>query len=281
MVPTDAAQQYVDLARQCDWDALLERLRAADAGAAENATADTTGLDFTDADGRTALHWAVSMSAKDERANLAAQELLKALRGAAQGARVCRMSDGSGLTPLHSACATGNRDLVAGILDLLEEEDGEASDPSDDARRARRKEAANTATRARRTPLHYACSRAATAVVGVLLDAGASVSARDNYGATPLHRAAGCAAEGTNAAVIETVKLLLKAGANGDAVDRAGDTAFHIACMEHSTALAKYLLLEAKVDNGVQNEDGKYALQLAPHDMQDVLIPIVKELRGK
>lgn len=53
-------------------------------------------------------------------------------------------------------------------------------------------------SQAGRTPLHWACSRGNTAVVTALLNAGATVSARDGAGKTPLH----CAAQVGHTAVV-------------------------------------------------------------------------------
>ena len=58
-----------------------------------------------------------------------------------------------------------------------------------------------------------------TAAIGALLDAGDDKGARDEYGLTPLHRAAG---EGHAAAI----GALLAAGADPGARDKDGLTAF-------------------------------------------------------
>jgi hypothetical protein len=84
-------------------------------------------------------------------------------------------------------------------------------------------------------PLHYAADGYMTGpawdakrqvrTIGVLLDAGADINARDKNGAAPLHRAVRtrCAA---------AVSCLLKAGAESTLKNKSGSTPFHLAVQD-------------------------------------------------
>ena len=67
------------------------------------------------------------------------------------------------------------------------------------------------------TPLHMSARRGTTVIAQALLDAGASVEARDKNGETPLRRAVNCAQE-------HMVSLLLNRGANPTTPDKNGRT---------------------------------------------------------
>lgn len=286
-------KSLLDLCRAGEFAAALDRLQHGGSQGLEEGQEGQEGqekedslgeqLNQVDEDGRTPLHWCISLGGRDEQANLTARRLLGMGTAAAEAAPgsgrkttpdvvIVDTQDGSGLTPLHSACASGSGELVRAVLRAFASQ----HEGDDAALQA----FVNRLTKAKRTALHYACSAGALDVVTVLLEFGAKVSPKDRFGATALHRAAGCSKAPSGKQVVEMCKMLLDAGANGDAVDSAGDTAFHVACMEHNADLCVYLLEVAQVDNGVQNADGKYALQLAPHDLQDRLVPIVKRLRG-
>ena len=83
------------------------------------------------------------------------------------------------------------------------------------------------------TPLHRAAWEGYTEVTKVLVKAGASVSAVDNNGWTPLHLAAG---EGHT----EVTKVLLEAGASLSAVDKYGKTPHDVAKDNVKKLLQKY-----------------------------------------
>ena len=99
-------------------------------------------------------------------------------------------------------------------------------------------------------------------MVKLLLEAGADVEARDEFGDTALHEAA----KRGHAAV---VKLLLEAGADMEARDESGDTALHEAVSDswvritikrggsvESHAAVVKLLLEHGADVEAKDEDG-------------------------
>ena len=71
------------------------------------------------------------------------------------------------------------------------------------------------------TPLHLASVSRSPRAVTALLEAGANVHARSVFGATPLHLAVGpTITEG----LLETVRILVSAGADLDAADQEGRT---------------------------------------------------------
>ena len=71
------------------------------------------------------------------------------------------------------------------------------------------------------TPLHLAAVSRSPRAVRSLLAAGANVHARSAYGATPLHLAVGPT---VTEPLLETVRILVSAGANRDAADEGGKT---------------------------------------------------------
>ncbi|MDE2767101.1 MAG: ankyrin repeat domain-containing protein [Chloroflexota bacterium] len=98
-----------------------------------------------------------------------------------------------------------------------------------------------------RTPLHLVASYGANrSVVGVLLERGADIDARDNYGDTPLHTA--IASDRLDVAVV-----LLENGADVDARDDFGDTPLHTAARV-SKASAVEVLLDFGADIEAKDE---------------------------
>ena len=103
------------------------------------------------------------------------------------------------------------------------------------------------------TPLHFASTYFwDTAVIRVLLAAGAEVDARNQRGATPLHLAAG-----QNPTLIVVVELV-EAGADLKARDRDGNTPLHLARRNRNAAVA-HLLLELGSDPTAVNDAGEVA----------------------
>jgi len=85
-----------------------------------------------------------------------------------------------------------------------------------------------------RTALHYAAWENHAAVIELLLAAGADINAKSNYGGTALHYAA----EQGHASVVE---LLLAAGADVNAQSTAGWTALHYAASRGHAAIVELI----------------------------------------
>lgn len=90
-----------------------------------------------------------------------------------------------------------------------------------------------------------------------LLDKGASISSRNEFGETQLHYACHCAH-------VEVVKELLSKGANINAQSENKETPLHHCCYSGSVELAE-LLLARGADCGVSNDIGETPLHVACH----------------
>ncbi len=95
------------------------------------------------------------------------------------------------------------------------------------------------------TPLLWAATMGHAVVVKQLLNAGATISAKDDFGYTPLHRAA-------SNGHIDVVKILLKASANKEAQTKTKDTPVARAASNGHLEVVK-LLLDAGANKDAQN----------------------------
>lgn len=121
---------------------------------------------------------------------------------------------GGGCQPLHAACSSGQLDAVRQLLAA-----GTALDQRDREHGW--------------TPLHAACDAArcmaSTGVIEALLQAGASTAARDNQQLTPLMVLVAAGSRADENAQCKVAQLLLEAGADLEAHDAMGRTAFDMA----------------------------------------------------
>jgi ankyrin repeat protein len=102
-------------------------------------------------------------------------------------------------------------------------------------------------SRAGATPLLAAASTADVALMQTLIDLGADSRLPNAQGSTPLLAAAGVGvgapeeAAGTEPEVLEAVKLLMKVGADVNAIDKSGETAMHGAAYRNHPKVVQLL----------------------------------------
>ena len=115
------------------------------------------------------------------------------------------------------------------------------------------------------TALHVAAAAYRHAIVRKLIDAGASVRARNRRGAEPLHYAAD-GAPGSRfwnpEAQAATIVALIAAGADPDAIDNGGVAPLHRAVRTRCTAAVR-ALLESGADIRRKNKSGSTPMRLA------------------
>lgn len=174
-------------------------------------------INARDSNGWTPLHYA----AKYGNTSAVVKTLLKA--GALVNTR-----DEYGVTPLHRAAGGARENLIAlamlksFIIRLKTETEALRQGLSAAAAKRKGRLAEAALQKAGRKKAFETTSEGYTAVVTVLLEAGANPNARDKSGQTTLHRAA----EYSTPAIITA---LLKAGADPAAKDEKGKTAWDLA----------------------------------------------------
>lgn len=118
--------------------------------------------------------------------------------------------------------------------------------------------------------MHWVVKTATTDTVKMLIRAGANVNAKDMYGRTPLHKAA---------ADIHTTwmaKLLVEAGPDVNAKDGNGYTPLHVAAYFGNWSAAK-VLIKAGADVNAKNNKGETPFDVAKRRGLWVDIRIVLE----
>ncbi|GAB4820919.1 hypothetical protein N2152v2_007965 [Parachlorella kessleri] len=182
---------------------------------------------------------------------------------------------------LHEAAFQGDLRLIRGML-------GQGVDPNDELGEEFR------------TPLHYAAQQGHSQAIGLLVEAGADVAARDAEGTTPLHLAAagghvmavrlllaagalpsctdddGCTPlhVAAHKGQLEALENLLEAGASVRSADAAGRTALHLACEGGHEAVARTLLAH-NADPTVTDDEGYTALHAAAAAGHYRMVPIL------
>uniref|UniRef100_T1I1W7 Poly [ADP-ribose] polymerase n=1 Tax=Rhodnius prolixus TaxID=13249 RepID=T1I1W7_RHOPR len=113
------------------------------------------------------------------------------------------------------------------------------------------------------TPLHFAAGYGRKDIVEFLLDAGASIQARDDGGLHPLHNAC-------SFGHADVVRLLLEAGANPNTRDNWNYTPLHEAAIKGKVDVC-IALLQHGADVTVRNTEGKTAVEVADSATRAVL----------
>ncbi len=211
----------------------------------------------TDADGRTALHFAALTGEPDIAALLLdAGAPLEALNR-------------DGFSPLGVACGAGNWRLARFLLErkarpdpaggqpvLLAAAAGD-DDPAGVQLLLKHKAKVDARGRLGRTALMNACLAGNLQIVDALLAAGAEAGAADEHGVTPLHEAARAGAN-------PVLRRLVAARPDPRAVDGNGRSALLVACQSSSAdAETVALLLELGADPTQPALDGRSALDCA------------------
>ncbi|HUQ70973.1 MAG TPA: ankyrin repeat domain-containing protein, partial [Planctomycetaceae bacterium] len=182
--------------------------------------ADGVGVNQSQTDGMTALHWAAHHD-----------DLAMAKRLIAAGADA-KAANRYGVTPLSLACTNGNGALVERLLDA-------GADP-------------NSALRGGETALMTAARTGRIAPVKALLARGADVNAQERKGQTAVMWAA---AEGHG----EVVQVLIDAGADFRTPLKSGFTPLMFAAREGRMDAARVLLRAGADVNQVTTTKGSYA----------------------
>ena len=139
-------------------------------------------------------------------------------------------------TRIHDAAKTGD---MAAVRALLEKQPGLLNAPNNDGQ----------------TPLHVAAKNGHKEIVGLLLEKGAEVNARDRFQGTPLHWAVFYGHK-------EVAELLLVKGAAVNTKERKGWTPLHYAAWKGYKDLAE-LLIANDADVNAQQEEGMTPLHEA------------------
>lgn len=127
-----------------------------------------------------------------------------------------------------------------------------------------------------RTALHQAASQGAVKVMELLLANRADVNAATNDGYTPLH---GAVSYGKNDTRMSAVEILLKSGANVNAItSRDGETPFHKAISRGDIEIVK-LLIDYGADVNAVSKFGVTSLYFARNS--DAILKLLKEHGAK
>ena len=128
-----------------------------------------------------------------------------------------------------------------------------------------------------RTPLHLAVIRDKTAMVELLVAAGADLEARDAYGNTPLHLAAHCLR--LNPAI-----FLLQKGARVNATSQFGDTPLHqvaFAAYDNIAFELAALLIAQGAQISARNQDGYLPIDLAGFNQHHRMVTFLRKAAVK
>jgi len=150
-----------------------------------------------------------------------------------------------GCTALHAACASGQYDAAAVLLQAASKAKADHI-------------ICNLPDSAGRTPLHLAAAHGNSELLELLVNHGVDLSKQDAKGATCLHL---CADKGHNTSIAVLIDQLNVEDLI-DVVDSAGNTALHIAVIQNQKTSVR-LLLQSAANVQIRNKAGHRPLDLA------------------
>ncbi|KEF59780.1 uncharacterized protein A1O9_04628 [Exophiala aquamarina CBS 119918] len=174
-------------------------------------------VDFTGADGKTALGWAASLN------HLTMAQML-----VGHGAAVMSTAQNTQMAPLGEAAAFGGYPTVLFLLD-------QGADP-------------NYRDRNGWSAIHWAAEEGHEDIVHLLLKGGADVNAVSSYGTSPLH----CAANGGRKNI---VRVLLQYGADPLRTTCHGWTPLHHAAFAGHSHVVQFLLGDDRIRSNASLQD--------------------------
>ena len=123
------------------------------------------------------------------------------------------------------------------------------------------------------TPLHFAAENGHVEIARLLLQNGAELNAKNNYGSTSLH----CAASQDN---IDILHLLVENGADLEAQDNDGMRALHRAARYGHLPFIQELISRYHVDINARMNNGTTALRVARHGYPHPHPPVITFLEA-
>jgi ankyrin repeat protein len=123
------------------------------------------------------------------------------------------------------------------------------------------------------TTLHFAAANGHVEIARLLIQNGAEVNVRSNYGNTPLHLAA-------IRGQVDVLHLLVENDADLEAQNNYGQRALHCAARYGHLPIIQELISRYHVDINARVNDGSTALWLARHGEPQPHLPVITFLQA-
>lgn len=235
------AKHLSELCRSGSVEEILRKLTA-------ESEDSSVAVNWQDADGRTAFHWAIGLRCWDVAKSLMAEPI---------HCEVCTI-DKDGCSPLMSACAVDAPDDIMVVL-LEKYRGGSASDEA----AAASSSLLDACDSSGNTALMLAASKGNVLAIRRLLQAGCDMFAQNRRGQTALHRSVSRG----QMDVVEELMLLCKSldrkirNKFVNTQDVEGNSALHYASMENNQEMGQFLLRNG-ADRELRNKQGKTFYEL-------------------
>ncbi len=188
--------------------------------------------------------------------------------------------DDNGWTTLHTAAVMNSAAIAKYLLDagmkvnVPLKDDGE---PFTDELKKKLRTITGTSydrwTRDGEVPLYLAARENAFGVAALLIEKGADINAKNNYGYAPLHNAAW-----RNG--VEVAALLIEKGADINAKDSSGATPLHDAAWQNAVGVAA-LLIEKGADINAKDNYGRTPLKIAKDYNKAEVVALLRKAGAK